>query len=1711
MVPALVVVDRIPLTPNGKVDRRALPEPAAEVVAGRGPRSPREEILCGLFAEVLGVSRVGIDDSFFGLGGHSLLATRLVGRVRSVLDAELSVRELFEAPTVAALSHVLDAASSGRRPVVAGARPARLPLSFGQERLWFLHQLEGPSPTYNVPMALRLSGSLDREALRAALGDVVARHESLRTVFAEDTEGAHQVLLDPRTAVPEFVVRPCTEAETAHALAEAARHSFDLGRDVPLRAVLFEQTPDEHVLLLLLHHIACDGWSVRPLVRDLVAAYEARMTGDGGPRWSALPVQYADYALWQRELLGAEDDPESLVARQVAYWREQLADLPAEIVLPVDRPRPAAASHRGERVVFTVPAEVHAGVVRLARESRSSVFMVLQAALVLLLSRSGAGEDVPIGTPVAGRGDDAVDDLVGLFINTLVLRTDVSGDPTFRELVGRVRETDLEAYAHQDVPFERLVEILNPERSLSRHPLFQVMLTLNNIDAAADADPVQELPGLTVQPHSVATGVAKTDLTFAFAELRGAADGPHDGDGLPAAGPRGLHGVLEYHTDLFDEHTCVALAERLVRLLKTLTAAPDGRLHTYDVLTPAERHDVIRGWNDTARPVTATTVTAMFDACVAAAPDDPAVAFGATTLTYADLDRRAARLARLLTDRGVGPETFVGIALERSESWVVALLAVLKAGGAFMPLDPGYPDERIRFMLQDSAPELVITSEGLCERLGSTDAPLLIMDAPETADALTTGPGPARQAPPTETGPDSSAYVIYTSGSTGRPKGVVIPHGGLPSMVSTAIDRWGLGPGSRVLQMASTSFDASLWDVFGALLSGSTLVLAPADQALGEDLTRFVTVSGVTHMTLPPAVVASLTEEELPAGLVVTVTGDTCPPATARRWSVRHRLFNGYGPTETTVAATAGRCDPHQAAGSVPIGAPFHNKRVYVLDDRLRPVPPGTVGQLWIAGTGLARGYHGAPGLTAQRFVADPFADLFADTCDGLSAGPGARMYDTGDLARWRADGTLEFAGRRDDQVKFGGFRIELGEVESVLLRCPGVVQAAAAVREDQPGRRRLVGYAVPEPGTVLDTEALREFTAATLPGHAVPSAFVALDELPLSPNGKVDRAKLPRPRHITRAVPRDRREQLLCEIFAQVLGLESAGPDDRFFDLGGDSITSIQFVGRARAAGLDISPRDVFTHQTPAAIAGSARSRVLKAEDHTGDDGDGGPLPPTAVLRRFTELGGPVERFAQSRLVEIPPGSELGTLVATVTAVVRRHEALRLRLVGDSAEPALEVQDPHTVDITSVVRRVALTGTLDGISTRVAVEADAARSRLDPRAGRLVDVVWFDRGATEPGFVLLVIHHFAVDEVSWRILLPELTDTWNALSEGRAPEPRPVGTSLRSWVRAMYAMARSPERTAETDGWARLLSGPDHPLGSRPLDRGRDVGGTAQNLSLTLPPDIAQRVLSTVPAAFHAGVDDVLLTALALAVARWRGTDTGTGTGNGTGMELLVDVETHGRHEELLPGADLATTVGWFTDIHPVRLDLEGIDIDGALAAGQEAGQALKAVKEQLRSVPGDGFGYGLLRHLNPDTREVLAALPTPQIGFNNLGRSRGSAHPGGRGPNRTGGLGGLSGAGNLGGTDDPRIPLPHAIDLNIMVREDDSGPHLVAVWTWASGLFARHRMEELARAWFTALEALADHAAAPDAGGRTPSDLLGGGLSQTEIDALEAEWRNL
>ncbi|MGW7357566.1 amino acid adenylation domain-containing protein [Streptomyces sp. NPDC054802] len=1143
MVPtAFVTLGRLPMTVNGKLDRKALPAPAPRTGAdGRAPRTAQEKALCDIFAEVLGLKQVSIDDSFFDLGGHSLLATRVVSRVRSKLGAELAVRTLFEAPTAAALAERLGDAGRARAALTVRERPAEIPLSPAQRRLWFLNRLEGAGATYNMPLAVRLTGALDLDALTAALGDVVARHESLRTVFPDTGGRPRQLILPPEAARPVLE----TAGFDPETLTAAVARGFDLASEIPLRASLFTVSPDEHVLLLVVHHIAGDGWSMGPLAQDLSTAYAARVRGVA-PEFAPLPVQYADYTLWQRDVLGDEDDPVSELSRQVDYWRGQLAGAPAELALPVDRPRPAELSHRGDTVGFQVSRETHERLLKVAGESRGSLFMVVQAALSVLLSRLGAGEDIPVGSVIAGRTDEALDDLVGFFVNTLVLRTDVSGDPTFRELVERVRETDLAAYANQDVPFERLVEVLNPERSMATHPLFQVMLAFQNTGEAT-----LDLDGLHIAPEHFTLDAAKFDLSFTLAES-----------------VEGIEGSVEFAVDLFDRESVEALAARLVSVLDAVAADPGVRVGAIDVLSDEECEEILVGWNDTAREVPYATVLELLAAQVGASPEAVALIADDVSYTYAQLDARAARLAAVLRDRGVRRGASVAVALGRCADTVVALLAAMKAGAAYVPVDPAYPADRIAYILEDACPALVVTTGMLQAALPAGGPERLLLDEAEL---------PAEGYAVSGLVPLDAAYVIYTSGSTGRPKGVVVSHSGVASMAAAHRAWFGGGAGHRVLQFSSPSFDASMWEILTTLLTGSTLVVSSAERlSAGESLAALLAERRVTHATLPPVVLAAMGEARLPAGMTLVTAGEACSAELVERWAPGRKMVNAYGPTESTVCASMST-PLRPGSGTPTIGRPITNTRVYVLDARLRPVPAGVPGELYLTGSGLARGYLGRPGLTAERFVADPH-------------GPsGARMYRTGDVVRWTRDGELEYLGRADDQVKIRGFRIELGEIEARLLGHEDVAQAAVIVREDQPGARRLVAYVVTATGWPLDTSALRAHAAASLPDYMVPSAFVALDALPFTVNGKLDRKALPAPEHDPSAGsrgPRSAQEEVLCGLFAEVLNVGRVGIDDSFFELGGDSITSIQLVSRIRSVlGVKLSNRGIFETPTVAQL----------------------------------------------------------------------------------------------------------------------------------------------------------------------------------------------------------------------------------------------------------------------------------------------------------------------------------------------------------------------------------------------------------------------------------------------------------------------------------------------------------------------------------------------
>ncbi|WP_328960661.1 amino acid adenylation domain-containing protein [Streptomyces virginiae] len=1040
-----------------------------------------------------------------------------------------------------------------------------IPLSHAQQRLWFHARDGADGALYHIPVGLRLRGTLDRPALRAALADVSGRHEALRTVFPDEAGRPHQRVLDPADAAPVLTVTDCPPAERARRAEEASSRPFDLGTEPPLRAHLFTDGAEDHYLLLVLHHIAGDGHSVNVLVRDLAAAYTARCVGRP-PEWPELPVQYPDYALWQRELLGPAQDPDSLHGRLLTHWAAVLDGLPEELALPADRPRPAVAGHRGALVEARTDAAAHAGLAALAREVRATPFMAVQAAFAVLLTRLGAGTDLPLGCPVDGREDEALTDLVGLFVNTLIVRADTSGDPTFTELLGRVRTAALETYAHQELPFESLVERLNPARSPARHPLFQVAVSAQRTEPQSPA-----FAGLRARVEAVRTDTAKFDLTLEVEEL-------HD----PATGqPLGLALGLEYASDLFDDATARRLLDRLVHLIGAVVRDPAVPLSALDVLLPGERADLLEHWQGAPVVPDARTVHGAFEERAAAHPGRPAVRCAGRETTYGELDARADRIAARLRALGVRPGEAVAVLMDRSADLVAACLGILKAGAAYLPLDARAPRARTGTVLTAAGVAVLVTDVPDGGPLPAGPRHVLRPDDRPAAEAGTAGTGvPSGHA-------DALAYLMYTSGSTGTPKGVAVPH---REVVALATDRrWRGGAHERVLFRSPHAFDASTYELWVPLLNGGLVVVAPPGELDVDALARLMAEERVTGTFLTATLFNVLADRCLPAlGTLheVMTGGEAASPSMVRRVREacpRTTVTNAYGPTETTTFAATFAVGPGQEApdGQVPIGRPLDGTQLHVLDERLGLVAPGVIGELYIAGAGLAQGYLGRAALTAERFVACPYGP------------PGTRMYRTGDLARWTTDGQVEYLGRADRQVKIRGLRIEPAEIEHTLAGHPAVGQAAVTV-VDTPAGPALAGYAVPAEGTPApDPRELREHLRARLPDYMVPATLTLLDAFPVTANGKTDLAALPVPGPATagsagaRQEPRTDDEHALCAIWEQVLGVPDIGVHDSFFDLGGHSLLATQLLAEVRDRfGGAVGIRQFFTGPTVAELA---------------------------------------------------------------------------------------------------------------------------------------------------------------------------------------------------------------------------------------------------------------------------------------------------------------------------------------------------------------------------------------------------------------------------------------------------------------------------------------------------------------------------------------------
>ncbi|MDQ3403217.1 MAG: amino acid adenylation domain-containing protein, partial [Actinomycetota bacterium] len=1500
-----------------------------------------------------------------------------------------------------------------------------LPLTPLQEGMLF-HTLYDAqvSGVYTVQFTFAVTGPLDTALLRESFAALLRRHANLRAGFRQRKTGETVQVVAREVPTPFREIDLSTVddqgAELERLLVDDRATGFDLAKPPLLRLAAVKMGVDRYQLVVSNHHILLDGWSMPLVVRELFAAYSA-----GGGTATLPPVTpYRDYLLW----LGRQDRDAARTA-----WQDALAGLDEPtLVAPVD---PARVSVAAERTVLALPEELTDRLQVAARAHGVTLNTVVQAAWALLLSRHTGRDDVVFGTTVSGRPADlpGVESMVGLFINTVPVRVRVRSDQVLAGLLTDVQTGQTALLDHQHLG---LAEI---QGAHGAGELFDTLVVFENYPLDPDA---LELAGTGLRMSDV-RGEDSTHYPLTLVVIPGAE----------------LTLRLDHRPGVVDADVVL---DRLRRLLDTLAAdstVPVGRV---DLLDEREREQT-RAWNDTARDIPVRTLPGLLEDTAAAYPDTVALVADGVELTYAELDQRTNRLAHLLIRQGVGPERMVALLLPRSADLVIAALAVGKAGAAYLPIDPAYPADRIAFLLGDAHPCAVLTTGDMADRLPDSEN-VVLLDWPGLTDGLPAHtPTDADRLAPLL--PAHPAYVIYTSGSTGTPKGVVVPHTGIASFAAAEVERFDVRPGDRVLQFSSPSFDASVLELCMALRGAATLVVPPPGPLVGDDLAEVLRRHAITHTLIPPAALATVPPIDLPALRTLVVGGDSCAPELVDIWSPGRRMINAYGPTETTVAATFS--EP-LAAGAPPlIGTPLWNTRVHVLDANLLPSPVGQAGELYVSGAGLARGYLDRPSLTAGRFVADPFG------------GPGERMYRTGDVVCRRADGSLEHLGRADDQVKIRGFRVELGEIESVLTEHASVAQAVVITREDQPGVRQLVAYVVS--ADEADPADLRAHVSARLPEHLVPAAFVLLDELPLTENRvKVDRGALPAPQYIAMAsgrAPANHVEEVLCAVFAEVLGVPSVGVTDSFFELGGDSIVSIQLVSRARREGVVLTPKQVFEHRTVERLA-AVTSGVEQVVAEPADAGIG-PVPLTPIVNWLRESGGPVDDFHQSMLLRVPANLRAEDLSRALHTLLDHHDALRLRLTRAGERWHLET-GPRGAKA-DLLTRIDVS-TLDDPRAVIAEQAAAAAQRLDPETSTVVQAVWFDAG-THPGRLLLVAHHLVVDGVSWRVLTDDLATTWEAIATGRPVDLAPVGTSLRRWAENLVSLAAKPEVVTDLDAWTRMLDGGDSPLADRPLDPRRDTVGVGRRVEVELPAALTTALLTTVPAAFHAGVEDVLLTALALAVADWRGRGS-----------VLVELEGHGREEDAygLTGVDLSRTVGWFTATHPVRLDAAVTDWDAVWAGGTELARILKSVKEQIRSAP-SGLGFGLLRHLNPDTAPVLAALPVPQIGFNYLGRF---TAPG------TADWAPAPEAGVLGGGIDNATPVPHVLAVDALTRDGVDGPILTTSFAWPGDLLPESDVHELADAWTRALELLAGLRG----GGRTPSDVPLVRLTQPEIEAVEA-----
>ncbi|MBW4672727.1 MAG: amino acid adenylation domain-containing protein [Desmonostoc geniculatum HA4340-LM1] len=1569
MVPSIFVfLDALPLTPNDKIDRQALPVPNLQKTFV-APRNSQEEDLAEIWGQIFGLEQIGIDDNFFQLGGHSLIATQILSRIRDVFQVELSFKQLFENPTIDDLIKVIFQQQQIKQSFpIAKIQPiprgGYLPVSFAQERVYFIEQLAPSMSAYQFQESLRFQGYLNISILEESLGEILRRHEIFRTTFPA-VEGKLVQLIHPPHPVKLEVIdlqnfgKSEQEAEIERLTEVAIHKPFNISELPLIRWTLLKLSDQEHVLVHVEHHMVHDGWSFNLFLRELLALYQA--FSEGKPSPLAEPsLQFADFAHWQRQWVLTEE-----AQAQLDYWKQKLSGSPPLLELPGVSSRPVEQTYQGGMRRMELPLHVCEALRNMGRQEGVTLFMSMFTVFVTMLYRYTGQEDLCVGSGVANRRWRETEGLIGMIVNNIVLRTNVSGNPTFRELLAQVRQVTLEGYANEDLPFDKVVEALKPERNLSYNPLFQVMFSFH--DALL---PELRLPGLSIKQHEALNNKsAKFDLDIVViprSEQRVGRNSQHEAQGIET---EGITLVWEYNSDLFDPATIDRMMGQYETLVEGIVANPDLQISQYPLLTPEQQQQLLVEWNATKTTYPqGKCIHQLVEAQVDKTPDAVAVIFGGQKLTYRQLNEQANQLAHYLKALGVKADTLVGICIERSLEMIVGLLGILKAGGAYLPLDPAYPAERLSEIVNDAQVPIIVTMQQWATVEAEHPWEIVCLDTQRELIA-----NQSWDFPNSEVAASNLAYVIYTSGSTGKPKGVLIEHHSLVNFTQAALAQYKMTASDRILQFASISFDAAAEEIYPCLTCGGTLVLRTEEML--QSVSAFVQQSKDWQLTvwdLPTAYWHLLVSElasgnlSLPESLrLVILGGERVLPEKVAMWHQLvgnyPQLVNSYGPTESTVVTTLSYLsdnDPHRQ--EVTIGKPINNVQVYVLDKYLQPVPIGVPGELHIGGAGVARGYLNRPELTLEKFIPNPF-----------EKSQGSRLYKTGDLVRYQPDGNLEYLGRMDSQVKIRGFRIELGEIETVLNQHSQVAGAVVIAREDIPGNKRLVAYVVGNQGQV-QIEEIRQFLKQKLPPYMVPSAFVPLDRLPITPNGKVDYHALPSPDTSDRnldlgvVVPRTSTEEKLAAIWAEVLGQPNVSIYDNFFELGGDSIISIQMVSKANQAGLQLTPKQLFQHQTIAELATVVgTTSQIKANQGLVT----GSVPLTPIQHWFFQQNLPdADYFNQSALLEIPSGTKPEFLKQAVQQLLWHHDALRSCFIQESIPPQQIYDAPQeTVPFTIVDL-----SELSPEAQQIAIQTKDVQLQpsLNLSTGEIVQVALFNLGINQPSQLLFVIHHLAVDGISWRILLEDFATAYQQLNCGEAIKFPAKTTSFQEWANRLQKYSVSEAIAREIDYW---LSNFESNIAPLPIDypsgKKDNTLTSTHSFTLFLNDDETRALLQDVPSAYNTQINDILLTALVQSFSQWTGE-----------KSLLVDLEGHGR-EDLFEDIDLSRTVGWFTTLFPVQLKVSSV---------HDLPATLKLVKEQLRRLPQHGIGYGILRYLHPSSavQNKLQSLPPAEVSFNYLGQ---------------------------------------------------------------------------------------------------------------------------